>query len=59
MHFRASLTPPPLQQTFDTAETYANGASEVEMGQALKELGWPRDEYVLTTKVFFGTGRKE
>lgn len=27
--------------------------------QALKELAWPRDEYVLTTKVFFGTGRKE
>ena len=46
-------------QTFDTAETYANGASEVEMGNALKELGWPHDEYVLTTKVFFGTGRKE
>lgn len=46
-------------QTFDTAETYANGASEIEMGRALKELGWPRDEYVLTTKVFFGTGRKE
>ena len=45
--------------TFDTAETYANGESEVEMGRALKELGWPRDEYVLTTKVFFGTGRKE
>ncbi|KAI0008121.1 Aldo/keto reductase [Xylariaceae sp. FL0662B] len=45
--------------TFDTAETYANGESEVELGRALKELGWPRDEYVLTTKVFFGTGRKE
>jgi voltage-dependent potassium channel beta subunit len=29
------------------------------MGRALKELGWPRDEYVLTTKIFFGTGRKE
>jgi voltage-dependent potassium channel beta subunit len=29
------------------------------MGQALKELDWPRDEYVLITKVFFGTGRKE
>ena len=29
------------------------------MGNALKELGWPRDEYVLITKVFFGTGRKE
>ncbi|KAK2601363.1 hypothetical protein N8I77_010818 [Diaporthe amygdali] len=46
-------------QTFDTAEIYANGACEVEMGQALKELDWPRDEYVLITKVFFGTGRKE
>ncbi|KAF1350974.1 voltage-gated potassium channel subunit beta-3 [Delphinella strobiligena] len=44
---------------FDTAEVYANGESEVEMGQALKELNWPRDEYVLSTKVFFGTGRKE
>lgn len=29
------------------------------MGNALKELDWPRDEYVLITKVFFGTGRKE
>ncbi|KEY68272.1 hypothetical protein S7711_07026 [Stachybotrys chartarum IBT 7711] len=46
-------------QTFDTAEAYANGACEVEMGQALKELDWPRDEYVLITKIFFGTGRKE
>ena len=44
---------------FDTAETYANGQSEIEMGTALKELNWPRDEYVLSTKVFFGTGRKE
>lgn len=44
---------------FDTAEVYANGQCEIEMGQALKELNWPRDEYVLSTKVFFGTGRKE
>lgn len=29
------------------------------MGNALKELAWPRDEYVLSTKLFFGTGRKE
>lgn len=29
------------------------------MGRALKELAWPRDEYVLTTKIFFGTGRQE
>ena len=44
---------------FDTAEVYANGESEIEMGQALKELAWPRDEYVLSTKIFFGTGRTE
>lgn len=44
---------------FDTAETYANGESEVEMGRALQDLGWPRDEYILSTKIFFGTGRKE
>jgi aryl-alcohol dehydrogenase-like predicted oxidoreductase len=29
------------------------------MGRALKELDWPRDEYVLSTKIFFGTGRLE
>lgn len=36
---------------FDTAEGYAEGESEVELGKALKELAWPRDEYVLSTKV--------
>jgi aryl-alcohol dehydrogenase-like predicted oxidoreductase len=40
---------------FDTAEVYSNGQCEIEMGNALKELAWPRDEYVLSTKVFFGT----
>jgi len=44
---------------FDTAEVYAQGECEVEMGNAFKELAWPRDEYVLSTKVYFGTGRKE
>lgn len=34
---------------FDTAEVYANGQCEIEMGQALKELAWPRDEYVVST----------
>lgn len=29
------------------------------MGNALKELAWPRDEYVLSTKIFFGTSREE
>ena len=37
--------------TFDTAEVYAKGECEVEMGNAFKQLNWPRDEYVLTTKV--------
>jgi len=44
---------------FDTAEIYAAGECEIEMGKAFKELQWPRDEYVLSTKVFFGTKRKE
>jgi aryl-alcohol dehydrogenase-like predicted oxidoreductase len=42
--------------TLVQAEVYANGESEIEMGKALKELDWPRDEYVLSTKIFFGTG---
>ena len=46
-------------QFFDTAEVYAAGECEIEMGQALKDLDWPRDEYVIATKVFFGTSRKE
>ncbi|KAF3939192.1 hypothetical protein ABW19_dt0202636 [Dactylella cylindrospora] len=44
---------------FDTAETYFKGESEIAMGQALKELDWPRDEFVISTKIFFGTGRLE
>ncbi|KAH9473927.1 hypothetical protein Pst134EA_000983 [Puccinia striiformis f. sp. tritici] len=41
---------------FDNAEGYANGNSEIEMGKAFKELGWKRSEYMVATKVFFGTG---
>ncbi|KAG9203644.1 hypothetical protein B5807_05903 [Epicoccum nigrum] len=44
---------------FDTAEVYSAGQCEIEMGEAFKSLAWPRDEYVLSTKVFFGTSRKE
>jgi aryl-alcohol dehydrogenase-like predicted oxidoreductase len=36
---------------FDTAEGYAKGECEIEMGNVFKELKWPRDEYVLSTKV--------
>ncbi|KAF5319641.1 hypothetical protein D9619_008850 [Psilocybe cf. subviscida] len=39
--------------TFDTANMYSNGASEVILGKAIKELKLPRDEIVVLTKVFF------
>jgi len=39
---------------FDNAEIYARGASEQIMGTALKELGWPRLKYVVSTKFFWG-----
>ena len=39
---------------FDNAEVYAHGESETIMGQALKKLGWPRDSYCVSSKVFFG-----
>jgi aryl-alcohol dehydrogenase-like predicted oxidoreductase len=44
---------------FDNAEVYSNGNSELEMGRVIKELGWDRRDIIVTTKVFFGTGRKE
>lgn len=39
---------------FDNAEAYAGGKSEEIMGHALRELGWPRWSYAVTTKVFWG-----
>jgi voltage-dependent potassium channel beta subunit len=39
---------------FDNAEAYAGGHSEEVMGQALKRLGWPRLNYVVSTKFFWG-----
>jgi len=39
---------------FDNAEAYAGGASERIMGQAIRDLGWPRWSYVLSTKLFWG-----
>ena len=39
---------------FDNAEVYANGESEVLMGAALKQLGWSRDSYCVSSKVFWG-----
>ena len=39
---------------FDNAEGYEAGRSEIVMGQALKELGWTRDSYIVSSKVFWG-----
>ena len=39
---------------FDNAEAYAGGESERIMGQALRDLGWPRASYVVSTKFFWG-----
>ena len=39
---------------FDNAEVYGGGEAERVMGEALRELGWPRSSFVLSTKVFWG-----
>ena len=41
---------------FDNAEVYANGKSEEVMGKILKKMGWDRDTYVVSSKVYFGAG---
>jgi voltage-dependent potassium channel beta subunit len=43
---------------FDNAEVYAAGQSEVVMGDALKALKWPRLNYVVSTKFFWGLDRE-
>jgi len=39
---------------FDNAEAYAAGEAEIIMGKALKELGWARKDYLISTKIFWG-----
>lgn len=41
---------------FDNAEIYANGRSEIVMGNILKKVNWERSSYVVSSKVFFGDG---
>ena len=39
---------------FDNAEAYSAGESERVMGAAIRELGWQRYEYIISTKLFWG-----
>lgn len=39
---------------FDNAEAYADGKAEIMMGDILKRQGWPRDTFVVSSKVFWG-----
>ncbi len=39
---------------FDNAEAYQGGLSETLMGNALRKLGWSRDTYLVSSKVFWG-----
>lgn len=39
---------------FDNAEVYARGRSEEIMGAALRELGWRRGSYLVSTKLYWG-----
>ncbi|GJE95555.1 aldo/keto reductase [Phanerochaete sordida] len=40
-------------QSFDTANVYSNGQSEIILGNAIRKLNLPREELVIMTKVFF------
>jgi voltage-dependent potassium channel beta subunit len=42
---------------FDNAEAYAAGESERIMGRALRRLGWGRDTFCVSSKVFWGGDR--
>jgi aryl-alcohol dehydrogenase-like predicted oxidoreductase len=39
---------------FDSAELYAFGAQETQLGIALKNLNVPRKDYIVSVKLFFG-----
>lgn len=39
---------------FDNAEIYAQGKSEIVMGNILSKTGWNRDTYTVSSKVFWG-----
>jgi len=44
---------------FDNAEAYADGAAEEVMGRILRETGWRRDSYLVSSKVHFGIAERK
>lgn len=44
---------------FDNAESYADGEAEVAMGKIIRELGWRRDSFCVSSKVFFGIDQRK
>ncbi|MBV8603952.1 MAG: aldo/keto reductase [Pelomonas sp.] len=44
---------------FDNAEGYALGKSEEVMGAAIRELGWARHRFVVSTKFYWGIDQQE
>jgi len=42
---------------FDNAEAYASGRSETVMGNILRKKDWPRDTFLVSSKVFWGGER--
>ena len=53
---RYSWRPPTITgiNFFDNAEGYEAGNSETVMGEALAQLGWSRDTFIVSSKVFCG-----
>ena len=39
---------------FDNAEAYVQGEAEIMMGRILKKMGWGRDTFIVSSKVFWG-----
>lgn len=44
-----------LRQTFDTANIYSGGQSEIILGKAINEINAPRKSFVIMTKLYFPT----